>query len=179
MCSRCLSLRWQVQAANAERTEEREKELMWTEVLLLAALVLAPLWNPGLPSVKALYLILWITSRQNAFAGGKWSIFACAFHFWILYVCPIATTSPIMALQNTNLYTKIYFEFNQLWFKLIRSYLCPGKHPESWSPLDCWFQSCSRGQWPAASASAAKRGLWEKQMTDRVNLTDGIHYEGI
>lgn len=50
----------------------------------------------------------------------------------------------------------------------IRSYLCPGKHLESWSPLDCWFQSCSRGQWPAASASAGKRGLWEK--TNRVNL---------
>lgn len=49
------------------------------------------------------------------------------------------------------------------------SYLCPGTRLESWSPSDCWFRSCSRGQWPTASASGGKRDLWEKQMK---NLTD-------
>lgn len=56
--------------------------------------------------------------------------------------------------------------------QLIRSYLCPGRRRESWSPSGCWFQSCSRGQWPASSASAGRIDLGEKQMAHSVNFTD-------
>lgn len=49
------------------------------------------------------------------------------------------------------------------------SYLCPGRHLESWSPSGCWFQSCSWGQWLAASASDGERDLGEEQITNTVN----------
>lgn len=45
-------LQRQVQAAKAEK----EEELMTAEVLLSATLALSPLWNPGVPLVKALHL---------------------------------------------------------------------------------------------------------------------------
>lgn len=177
----CQLLPWQVQAADAEKGEEQ----VTAEMLLLAPLVLSPKWNPCSPFVKALYLRLQAFvdfHRAKGICSGRCVCINCILYKFALgsHEC---TCMPCLATASfccgTAGKTKITKSNSFGSGELIRSNLCPGRHRESWSPSGCWFQSCSRGQWPASSASAGKIDLGEKQMAHRVNFTDKPCYSSV
>lgn len=93
-CNGCPLLQQQLQAANAEKGEE----LMTADVLLAPTLSL--LWNPGLPSVKALCVkvrLLWIYSGQNVFAGTNVCVYIVYLnvHSWThMYALPFHNILP-------------------------------------------------------------------------------------